>query len=59
MTRSATFTVVLRTHGEGAHRRLARTLKTALRRDRLKAIDVREHPAPEEKKPPPEGEAAS
>jgi hypothetical protein len=38
-----TFTVTLRTHSDGAHRRLARTLKTALRRDQLEAIDIREH----------------
>jgi hypothetical protein len=38
-----TFTVTLRTHSDRAHRRLARTLKTALRRDQLEAIDIREH----------------
>jgi hypothetical protein len=45
MSRPATFTVTLRTHGDRAHRRLARTLKTALRRDQLEAIDIREHRA--------------
>ena len=38
----STFTVTLRTNSTGAYRRLRRTLKTALRRDQLKAIDVRE-----------------
>jgi hypothetical protein len=42
MSRSATFTVTLRTHSEGAYRRLRRTLKTAWRRDQLQAIDARE-----------------
>jgi hypothetical protein len=37
-----TFTVTLHTHGARAHRRLARTLKTAWRRDRLRCTDVRE-----------------
>jgi hypothetical protein len=41
---TAIFTVTLRTDSAGAHRRLARTLQTALRRDQLKAIDMREHP---------------
>ena len=36
------FTVTLRTHHDRAYRRLARTLKTALRRDQLRAIKVRE-----------------
>jgi hypothetical protein len=36
--------VTLRTHGERAHRRLAQTLKTAWRRDRLRAVDIRECP---------------
>ena len=38
-----TFTVTLQTHGADAYRRLRRTLKTALRRDQLEAIDIREH----------------
>jgi hypothetical protein len=42
---AVTFTVTLRTDGSGAYRRLRRLLKTALRRDRLKAIDVHEHTA--------------
>jgi hypothetical protein len=37
-----TFIVTLRTHSARAHRRLARLLKTALRRDQLRAVDVRE-----------------
>ena len=41
-----TFTVTLRTDSDGAYRRLRRTLKTALRRDQLRAIDIREHSAP-------------
>jgi hypothetical protein len=45
MSRSATFLVTLRTHSDRAHRRLAQTLKTALRRDQLRAIDIREHGA--------------
>jgi hypothetical protein len=36
------FCVTLRTHHDRAYRRLARTLKTALRRDQLRAIKVRE-----------------
>jgi hypothetical protein len=43
--RSVIFTVTLRTHSERAHRRLARLLKTAWRRDQLRVIDVREHAA--------------
>ena len=39
-----TFTVTLKTHDARAYRRLAMTLKTALRRDQLKAIFVSEHP---------------
>jgi hypothetical protein len=39
---AVTFTVVLRTESTGAYRRLRRMLKTALRRDQLRAIDVRE-----------------
>jgi hypothetical protein len=39
------FALTLQTHGEGAYRRLRRTLKTALRRDGLRAIDVREQTA--------------
>ena len=35
-----TFTVTLKTHDARAYRRLAMTLKTALRRDQLKAIFV-------------------
>jgi hypothetical protein len=42
---TVTFVVTLRTHGARAHRRLARTLKTAWRRDQLRAIDVREQTA--------------
>jgi hypothetical protein len=42
MSRSTTFTLRLRTHSAGAYRRLRRTLKTALRRDQLRAIDIRE-----------------
>jgi hypothetical protein len=42
MSRSVTFDVTLRTHSEGAYRRLRRTLKTALRRGQLRAVDVRE-----------------
>jgi hypothetical protein len=42
VSKQMTFTVVLRTHSDRAHRRLARTLKTALRRDQLRAIDVHE-----------------
>jgi hypothetical protein len=45
MGRSVTFDVRLRTHSEGAYRRLRRMLKTALRRDQLRAIDVRERTA--------------
>jgi hypothetical protein len=40
-----TFTVVLRTNSTGAYRRLRRMLKTALRRDQLRAVDIREHAA--------------
>ena len=43
VSRQMTCTVTLRTHSDRAHRRLARTLKTALRRDQLEAIDIREH----------------
>jgi hypothetical protein len=42
-----TFTVTPRTDGTGAYRRLRRTLKTALRRDQLRAIDVREIASPD------------
>jgi hypothetical protein len=42
MSRAATFIVTLRTDSAGAHRRLARLLKTALRRDQLRVIDARE-----------------
>jgi hypothetical protein len=42
---TVTFVVTLRTPREGAYRRLRRTLKTALRRDQLQAIDVREQTA--------------
>jgi hypothetical protein len=41
------FSVTLRTAAAGAHRRLARTLKTAWRRDRLRAINVREIASPD------------
>jgi hypothetical protein len=37
--------VVFRTESTGAHRRMRRMLKTAWRRDQLRAIDVREHTA--------------
>jgi hypothetical protein len=36
------FTVTLHTHRDRAYRRLARTLKTALRRDQLRVIDIHE-----------------
>jgi hypothetical protein len=44
MNRAVTFAVTLRTHREGAYRRLARTLKTALRRDQLRAVSIHEEP---------------
>jgi hypothetical protein len=49
MSQAATFVVTLRTHCGRAYRRLARTLRTALRRDQLRAIDARElHPGDKE-----------
>jgi hypothetical protein len=48
-----TFTVTLRTHSEGAYRRLARTLKTAWRRDQLRAIDIREQTRASRRRPAP------
>jgi hypothetical protein len=44
VSRSTTFTLTLRTPTGGAYRRLRRTLKTALRRDRLQAVDIRACP---------------
>jgi hypothetical protein len=42
VSKQMTFTVVLQTHSARAHRRLARALKTALRRDQLRAVDIYE-----------------
>jgi hypothetical protein len=43
MSASTTFTLTLRANGGRVHRRLARLLKTAWRRDRLRCIDIREY----------------
>jgi hypothetical protein len=45
VNRAVTFMVVFRTESTGAHRRMRRMLKTAWRRDQLRAIDVREQTA--------------
>jgi hypothetical protein len=45
VNQAVTFVVTLRTHGARAHRRLARMLKTAWRRDQLRAISIHEEPA--------------
>jgi len=64
---AVTFTVVLTTEGTGAYRRLRRTLKTALRRDQLRAVDVREifaspdepaSPAPAQRTAPNKGDVS-